>query len=96
MDASRHTSATQSRADAVGQTDSVGQYYGGECAMRRGMERAMETKPRWVGCTQGANPILSITAIVASNPGDLVRGAFGASNTNASRYGEVAAIGRDA
>jgi hypothetical protein len=33
--------------------------------------RGRETKQRWAGCTQRANPILSIAAIVASNPGDL-------------------------
>src|SRR6266404_5458742 len=53
-----------------GQTDPVGRNYGGGCATRRGMERAMETKRRWAGCTQGANPILSIAAIVASSRGD--------------------------
>jgi hypothetical protein len=45
--------------------------------MRGGTERATETIQRSVGCTHGANPILSIAAIVASNSGDLVRGAFG-------------------
>jgi hypothetical protein len=45
------------------------------------------------GCAPKGNPITSNPAIVASNPGDLVRGAFGASNTNASRYGDVAAVG---
>ena len=67
--------------------------FGGGCATRSGMERAMETKRRWAGCTPGANPILSIAAIVASNPGHFGQGRVGASNTNASRYGEVAAIG---
>ena len=51
--------------------------YGGACAIRGGVERATETTQRSAGCTQGANPILSIAAIVASNSGDLVRGAFG-------------------
>ncbi len=60
----------ESSADPDGHADSVGQNYGGGCATRRGMERATETKQRWAGCTQGANPLLSIAAIVASNPGD--------------------------
>ncbi len=64
----------ESSADPDGQTDSVPQNYGGGCATRRGMERAMETKRRWAGCTQRANPILSIPAIVASNPGDFGQG----------------------
>jgi hypothetical protein len=67
----------QSRADRRGQTDSVGEDYGGGCATGKGMERAAETKQRSVGCTDAVNPILSIAAIVASNSGDLVRGAFG-------------------
>ena len=75
----------QSRADVRGQTDSVGQDYGGGCATRRGTERATETKQRWVGCTHGENPILSIAAIVASNSGDLVRGVFSVDSTGASR-----------
>jgi hypothetical protein len=50
--------------------DSVGENYGGGWATRKGMERAKETKQRRAGCTQRANPILSIPAIVASNPGD--------------------------
>ncbi len=53
----------------------------------------METKRRWAGCTPEVNPILSIAAIVASNPGDFGQGRVGASNTYASRYGEVSAIG---
>src|SRR5580693_4988501 len=67
----------QSRADRRGQIDLVGQDYGGGCAMPGGVERATETIQGSVGCTHGANPILSIAAIVASNSGDLVRGAFG-------------------
>jgi hypothetical protein len=38
------------------------------------MEPVMETKPRCAGCAQKGNPLLSSAAIVASNPGDLVRG----------------------
>jgi hypothetical protein len=34
--------------------------------LRRGMERAAETKWRRAGCTRGANPLLSSAAIVAS------------------------------
>jgi hypothetical protein len=68
--ASGHTSPLESSADPDGQTDSVGQNYGGGWATRKGMERATETKQSWAGCTQRANPILSIPAIVASNPGD--------------------------
>jgi hypothetical protein len=51
--------------------DSVGQSYGGGWATRRGMERAMETKRRWAGCAQKGNPLPFVTAIVASNSGDL-------------------------
>src|SRR5438309_8639499 len=70
LGASRHTSATQSRADAVGQRIQFGQSYGGGCATRKGMERAMETKRRWAGCAKKGNPLPFVTAIVASNPGD--------------------------
>ena len=83
--ASGHTSPMQSGTDASGHADSVGQDYGGGCATRRGMERATETKQGWVGCTQRANPILSIAAIVASNPGDFGQGRVGARYTGASR-----------
>jgi hypothetical protein len=76
----------QSRADVREQTDSVWRNCGGGCATRRGTERATEIEKRWVGCTHGANPILSIAAIVASNPGDLVRGASGVDSTDASRF----------
>src|SRR5260370_12086633 len=79
----------QSRADAVGQTDSVGRDYGGGCATRRGMERAMETKRRWAVCTQGANPLLSIPAIVASNPGDFGQGRVSVTSTGASRSDSI-------
>jgi hypothetical protein len=48
---------------------------GGGCATRRGMGRATETKQRWAGCTQRANPILSIPAIVPLIQATLVRGA---------------------
>ena len=75
----------QSRTDVRGQSDLVDRSYGGGCATRRGMERAMETKRRWAGCTQGANPIFSIAAIVASNPGDFGQGRVGARHTGASR-----------
>jgi len=61
----------QSRTDVREQPDLVDRSYGGGCATHRGMEREMGTKRRQVGCTQGANPILSIPAIVASYPGDL-------------------------
>src|SRR6266446_8584104 len=69
-----------------GRTDSVLQSYGGGCATRRGMERAMETKRRWAGCTQRANPILSIPAIAASNPGDFGQGRRAGANCPASRF----------
>src|SRR5260370_5633528 len=82
----------QSRADAVGQTDSVGRDYGGGCATRRGMERAMETKRRWAVCTQRANPILSIPAIVASNPGDFGQGRVSVTSTGASRSDSIEKI----
>jgi hypothetical protein len=70
MEASGHTSPMESSTDPDGHMDSAVRNYGGGCATRRGMVRAMETKQRWASCTQGANPILSIPAIVASNPGD--------------------------
>jgi len=75
----------QSRTDKREQIDLVGQDYGGGCATRRGMGRATETKRRWAGCTPGANPIFSIAAIVASNPGDFGQGRVGASNTSVPR-----------
>lgn len=75
----------ESSADPDGHTGSFGQNYGGGCATRRGMERAMETKRRWAGCTHGANWILSIAAIVASNPGDFGQGRVRCANTGASR-----------
>jgi hypothetical protein len=61
----------ESSADPNGQMDLVGQNYGGGCATRRGVVRAMEMKRRSAGCAQKGNPILSIAAIVASNSGDL-------------------------
>ena len=76
----------ESNADSDGHRDSVGRNYGGGWATRRGMERATETKQRWVGCTQGANPILSIPAIVASNPGDFGQGRVRVDSTSASRF----------
>jgi hypothetical protein len=72
-------------ADPIGHGDLVGQNYGGGWATRKGMERATETKRRLAGCTQRANPILSIPAIVASNPGDFGQGRVGARHTGASR-----------
>jgi len=38
---------------------------------------AIETKWKCAGCTLTVNPLPFVTAIVASNPGDLVRGASG-------------------
>jgi hypothetical protein len=64
----------ESVADSTGHTNSLGRDYGGGCATRGGMERLTETKPRYAGCAQKGNPLLSSAAIVASNPGDLVRG----------------------
>jgi hypothetical protein len=40
---------------------------------------------RWAGCTQKAIPLLSFSAIVASNPGDFGQGRARCSNTGASR-----------
>ena len=60
----------QSRTEVREQPDLVDRSYGGGCATRGGMERAMETKRRWAGCTQKGNPLPFVTAIVASNPGD--------------------------
>ena len=40
------------------------------------MWNAMETERKCAGCTLAVNPLLFVTAIVASNPGDLVRGAL--------------------
>ena len=54
-----------------------------------GVGYAMETERRCAGCTLTVNPLPFVTAIVASNPGDLVRGAFGACNTCASRFLET-------
>jgi hypothetical protein len=53
--------------------------------MREGMERATETSQRWAGCTQTGNPLPFVTAIVASNPGDLGQGRVRCSSTGASR-----------
>ena len=50
------------------------------------MERGTETIRGWVGCTQWANPILSIPAIVASNPGDFGQGRIRVDSTSASRF----------
>jgi hypothetical protein len=83
--ASRRTPTTESKADSVGRNKSIGRNYGGGCATRCGMERSKETKRESAGCTQWANPIGSISAIVASNPGDFGQGRVGASNTCASR-----------
>jgi len=75
----------ESSADPDGYTVSVGQSYGGGCATRRGMERGIETKRKWAGCTQKGNPLLSMVAIVASNPGDGGKGRRAAFNCAASR-----------
>lgn len=50
------------------------------------MDRAMEAKQKWAGCTREGNPLPFVTAIVASNPGDFGQGRVGASNTGASRF----------
>jgi hypothetical protein len=47
-----------------------GQNYGGECAARRGAERAMERKPKRAACPPKGNQLPFVTAIVASNAGD--------------------------
>ncbi len=65
----------QPRTDRRGQIDLAGQDYGGGRAMRGGAKRATETIRGSASCTHGANPVLSIAAIVASNSGDLVRDA---------------------
>ena len=41
-----HPWVRESGADADGPTKSVGQHYGGECAARIGMERAIKTKQK--------------------------------------------------
>ena len=66
----------ESSADSDGQTDSVEQNYGGGCATRRGMERATETKQRWVGCTQGGTRYFLFQPSLPLIQATLVRGAF--------------------
>jgi len=70
-ESSEHTSPLESGADSHGSKNSIGQDYGGGCATRKGMGRGMEMKQRWMGCTQTGNPLPFVTAIVASNSGDL-------------------------
>ncbi len=55
----------------------------------------METKRRWAGCTQKGNPLPFVTAIVASNSGDLGQGRVRCSNTSASRLLPVSAAYAD-
>jgi hypothetical protein len=74
-----------SRADAVGQTDSVGRNYGGGCATRRGIRRGMKPNQGWASCTQIGKPITSSAAIVASLRGDGGQGRVGVDSTGASR-----------
>ena len=69
--ASGHLSPTESKADSVVATQEARRDSGGGCATRCGIARAMETKRGSAGCAQCANPIISISAIVASNPGDI-------------------------
>jgi hypothetical protein len=67
---SERRSPTESKTDLVGRKTSARWDYGGGCATRCGMERATEKKRGLVSCTHQVNQILSIPAIVASNPGD--------------------------
>jgi hypothetical protein len=75
----------QSIADAVGQTDSARQDYGGGCATRSGIERGMKPNLGWASCAPIGKPITSSAAIVASLRGDGGQGRVGVDSTGASR-----------
>jgi hypothetical protein len=75
----------QSRADAVGQTDSARRNYGGGCATSRGIKRGMKANQGWASCAQIGKPITSSAAIVASSRGDGGQGRVGVDSTGASR-----------